>query len=535
MMTLLPPNATAQERGLELASRFAPSVDAGVQALLTFKENPPPQVLMWLVWEYGLEELLPFLPDPAAAIAQGLLWERIKGTPESVRLALSWLNLGENTAIEEEDPTTTHWHEYMVDPGGVPNGYGVLQNIVDLARVSSPVGTNLARIYHGYDLRRFKLDGSQYGDLLSDYSGIYDDALGVRLSFGRNVPSLAAFDDGRAAAVFRAIRGHFTNHKYVDRVILDFSDLDDVPVRNYKFMHSHLFEIAGQGVTFNQPVADIRIMPKAAVIPSDSWVLGDTNSTLFAFETFEVGAPSPLSDGLQLSGQPWSFVRVPIDERIDRDTPSAGLFDGSTLAAAETSQREHGNKWFYEDRTLWDFGRLDEPVQRNHPVAISKLIIVQGQGVNATQTGADTRTVARALVALSDGVALGDTNASLSLNAFSSAVSVQLGGTVVVYPTSERIDRETESRATFDGANQLTVGIYTRGHVSRSRYVDRVILDEIGLDEFIGYPAIDGKHGKVHGSAAVMSGQFWSAIPWLNKTWGEIYFEVRVKHYGDSA
>lgn len=517
MMTLLPPNATPQERALEQAALFGPGVDAGIEALLTFKENPPPQVLMWLVWEYGLEELLPFLPDPAAAIAQGLLWERIKGTPESVRLALSWLNLGSDTAIEEEDPTTEHWHEYMVDPGGVPNGYATLQNIVDLARVSSPVGTNLARVFHGYDVRRFKLDGSAYGDLLSDYSGIYDSALDVRLSFGRDLPSHATLDDGNAGAVFRAARSHFINDKYLDRLIWDFSHFEDVPVQNHKFLHSHLFEITGQGVIAAQPTADIRIMPKAAVLPSDAWALGDTNSTLFAFEQFEVGAPSPLSDGLELSGQPWKFLRVPIDERLDRETPSAGVFDASATAFKDISTREHNERWFYEDRALWDYARFDEPVIRNHPAGISKLFNIVGQGIQVTQPQADMRLTPLASIPLSDGFVLGDTNTALGNQSF------------------ERIDRETESNAALTGAVGIMGALYARGHAARTRYIDRNILDESSLDEFIGFTPPRGLHETRHGASAVMSGQYWTAIPWVNKTWGDIYFEVRVKHHGDSA
>lgn len=411
MTTLLPANATAQERGLELATKFAPSVDAAVEALLTFKENPPPQVLMWLIWEYGLEELLPFLPDPAAAIAQGLLWERIKGTPESLRLALSWLDLGNAVTIEEEDSSSSHWNEFMVDPGGVPDNYRTLQNIVDLIRLSSPVGTNLARIYHGYDVRRFKLDFSDWGDLLSDYSGIYDPVLGVRLSFGRDMPTAVSFDEGRDATILREERTHLTLNKYVDRLIWDYSYFDEIPIRNYKFTHAHLFEIMGQGVTINQSGADIHVLPKAAIILSDAWVLGDTNSTLFAFETVEYGIPAPLCEGFTLSGEPWRIIKRPIDERFDRDTTSAAIFNASTVEQINIEYRKHGSK---------------------------------------------------------------------------------------------------------------------------ARYFDRNILDETSLDETFGLQRFVGVE-TTRSSAIMNVGQFWTAIPWVNKPWNEINFEVRVKHYGDSA
>ena len=53
------------------------------------------------------------------AIGEGLVWERVKGTPAAVKLALSWLGYGD-TNFSEEEPDGTHWWEYMADPGGVP-------------------------------------------------------------------------------------------------------------------------------------------------------------------------------------------------------------------------------------------------------------------------------------------------------------------------------------------------------------------------------------------------------------------------------
>lgn len=328
--TLLPPSATEQERAVEQAMLLPSPVHAGVDALLSFKEVPPDSALMWLVWEYGLQDLLPYLPDARSAIAQGIVWQRIKGTPASVRLALSWLNYG-TPAIEEEVPDGTHWSEYMVDPGGVPERARLI-SAKQLANLSAPVGTMLSRIYHGYDVRRFMLDGSAFGDLLSDHSGVRDAGLGLVLSFGRSNASDAELGDTVRIAANQA-RAHGAHNKYDDRPIWDFSRFGDVPVRNHQIMHAHLFQMIGQGVQVDQFDAEEMVQPKAAVILSDGFVLGETNAALFPIEYHEVGTPEPLSAGFSLSGEPWRIFKRPVDERFERQTDTAGIYPFESTAA----------------------------------------------------------------------------------------------------------------------------------------------------------------------------------------------------------
>jgi hypothetical protein len=200
--TLLPPNATPQERAIEAALRPGADVVAGVDLIRTAKENPPDDWLYWLVWEYGLEELIPYLSDPRDILEDGIQWQRIRGTPASLSLALSWLGVLA-AYVEEEDPLTRHWYEYQIDPGLIPER-PLLENIVGLARLSAPVGTRLSRVYHGYDLRRAIYDRTSWSDgsLYSDHSGVWDDPLQVDLSFGRVTQFWgAALLDGSVSAM----------------------------------------------------------------------------------------------------------------------------------------------------------------------------------------------------------------------------------------------------------------------------------------------------------------------------------------------
>lgn len=251
--TLLPPNATPQELALEQAMRPGEDVLAGIELIRSAKENPPDDWLYWLVWEYGLEELLPYLPDPRIALERGLQWQRIRGTPASVRLALSWLDL--EATIEETDPLRVHWYEYQLNPGKVPSR-AELENLVGLARLSAPVGTRLARVFYGYDYRRGVYDYSRWSDgsLYSDDSGIYDPDLDVDLSFGRTFTSSSELGDVVVTSSHTSISA--LQVRYEDRAFYDFSEYDDLIIRNELFSVNHERWLFGQGVGRNIRVLD---------------------------------------------------------------------------------------------------------------------------------------------------------------------------------------------------------------------------------------------------------------------------------------
>lgn len=227
--------------------RPSADVQAGVALVRTAKEVLPAGWPMFLVWEYGLEELLPYLPDPAVILNTGLQWQRIKGTPDSVVIALSWLDLVAIT--EEETPTGRHWYEYQIDPGTAPSR-SELRNIVGLARLSAPVGTRLARLFHGYDRRRAIYDEVSWSDgtLWSDYSGIYDQELDVRLSFGVNNASAASL--GSPLMAWSHTLSVLTVTPYVDRALWDFVSWGDGPsLLNYQMLVLTQHESAAEPIT----------------------------------------------------------------------------------------------------------------------------------------------------------------------------------------------------------------------------------------------------------------------------------------------
>ncbi|WCR53871.1 MAG: hypothetical protein PG981_000893 [Wolbachia endosymbiont of Ctenocephalides orientis wCori] len=81
---LLPPNSIKEERALVDSINYEvdPSLIRGFKC--SFKE----EILPWLIEEYGLEEILPWVKDKKKAIEEGVRFQRLRGTPASLKIAL---------------------------------------------------------------------------------------------------------------------------------------------------------------------------------------------------------------------------------------------------------------------------------------------------------------------------------------------------------------------------------------------------------------------------------------------------------------
>lgn len=189
MTNILPISASTVQRDLDQSIGPAQQTHNTVASIPGIKYNPPDFMLPWLIWEYGLEQLLPYLADPRLAIREGVRWQRVRGTPASLTMALGWLGLND-TNIESEIPGE-HFYQYQVETGRIVKNTE-LENVRAVAGFSAPLRARLSRLYHGFDVRHLVLDHSEYGALLSNYSGIRKDSL--VLSFGRQHDSLTTLD-----------------------------------------------------------------------------------------------------------------------------------------------------------------------------------------------------------------------------------------------------------------------------------------------------------------------------------------------------
>ncbi|WDD98378.1 phage tail protein [Thalassomonas actiniarum] len=205
-MSLLPPNASELQRHLAELNQFKPEFELALKQIRELKNTPSDELLHWLVWEYGLEAILPYSSDMRQMLTTGLNWQRIRGTPGALKMALLWLGIV-SPDIEHEAPGR-HFYEYQIDPGKVPGDEDITR-IINLARMSAPVRSRLARIFHDYDVRKLKLSEqhvSEFGHLLSDYSGIAVEGGETKLSFSRKHSSAASATEYQQVSARKSLR-----------------------------------------------------------------------------------------------------------------------------------------------------------------------------------------------------------------------------------------------------------------------------------------------------------------------------------------
>lgn len=352
---LLPPNATALERDFSRSISSLERVGSPVPTIRTAKRvDIPDAVVPWLIYEYGLGELLPYLVDQRQALAEGVQWQRVRGTPAALKIALGWIGL--DALLEESEAGTLRWAEYQLGLEQAPPDLAFVARAIEISRISAPVRSRLFRIYGGYDERRFLLDHHLLGEgLLCDDSGVKDLQPGwPQLSFGREFEALIA-----AGVSVQDAYTHIFGYGvfYPDTFRLDFGVLDEEwHVLNHPLVRSTgRVSVAYLGTSTNSWNDDTWIQPgnwgaypgaimppgkfaKAQVVLSDSWVLGEINSCLPATTMVEVGNTIELS-GDAISDTYWALEFAEINERIFRDHGSQAITYTGPDAIVESGQR----------------------------------------------------------------------------------------------------------------------------------------------------------------------------------------------------
>lgn len=309
---LLPPNSTKQERAIVEAIDY--KVDPN--CVRGFKFEYKEKILPWLIEEYGLEEILSWVKDKKKAVQEGVKFQRLRGTPASLKIALKWADIEDITIIEE--PPGKHFAEFQVGVYcNIPDD-SLINTVIALAKLSAPARSRLMRIFNDYyNAQRFILDESFFGDLLSDYSGTKVAKEGPVLSFGRkNAFKLKIANPTFNFCTFRA---HYERSFSNDLYRLDVAILGETEahVKNY----SGIYERDHQWYNFKalyplpQSLLPAIKFAKAQVVLSDSWRLEDINACFPVSDYEEVGDRFLLGEN-RLSEQLWSFKYTPILERF---------------------------------------------------------------------------------------------------------------------------------------------------------------------------------------------------------------------------
>ncbi|MFT4314688.1 MAG: phage tail protein [Wolbachia pipientis] len=308
---LLPLNATKQEQALVNAIDY--KVDPGY--IRGFKFNLKEEVLPWLVEEYGLGEILHWVKDKKRTIKEGVKFQRLRGTPASLKIALKWANIEDITIIEE--PPGKHFFELQIGIKNVPNNFFV-DAVVELAKLSLPARSRLMRIFNDhYNVDRFILDESVFGSLLSDYSGTKVEKDGPVLSFGRkNAFELKVLNPSFKFSTFRV---HYEQAFSNDIYRLDVAVLGETEThtKDYKGIYERNHQWYNLKALYPLPqslLPEIKFA-KAQIVLSDSWRLGEINACFPVGSVEERGNKFVLGND-KLSGQRWNLKHKPILERF---------------------------------------------------------------------------------------------------------------------------------------------------------------------------------------------------------------------------
>lgn len=149
-----------------------PELMPAIEALHAFKFNPPDQIIPYLIAEYGLTEIEDFIRDPREILHQGIIWQRLIGTPAAIHSALRWIN--HDGDIEEFPAKKRKWWWFQVHLPFEVRNTDFVRPMTQLVKASKPLRSEFARVTSGWDVRAFILNKHRLnGDaFLNDWSGV---------------------------------------------------------------------------------------------------------------------------------------------------------------------------------------------------------------------------------------------------------------------------------------------------------------------------------------------------------------------------
>lgn len=198
--SLLPPNGTAFMRALEQATAYETRLSSGIETIYNIKGRRLPDWLSYLLYEYGLLELTPYVTNPYILLEQGRDWQNERDTWAAILRGLGWV--GAPGQIVEAPARRFWWNSFQIyldslPPFDVPD----LERIDRVTQLGKPFRSDFRRGVHGYDIPAFEADRTRLdGSLLDTESGVRLRAGGPRWSFGRlhEVAHVLTEDEGIA-------------------------------------------------------------------------------------------------------------------------------------------------------------------------------------------------------------------------------------------------------------------------------------------------------------------------------------------------
>lgn len=178
-------NSTLWERTMadvmDGSLELAPNIDAIRRTKLV---NPPPSFLPFLIYEYGLGELTPYVPNLYDLIDEGIDWQRLRGTYRALEIGLGWIDY--TADVELASVKKRFWNTFQLELDRVRDEFADLARIAGIADLSTPAHSKFWRGFHGYDVRPLTWSTRSWGNAIySEYSGVRTEIDGPLWSFGR--------------------------------------------------------------------------------------------------------------------------------------------------------------------------------------------------------------------------------------------------------------------------------------------------------------------------------------------------------------
>jgi hypothetical protein len=184
--SILAPNASPLMRALEAAMLAPDAVWDAALRVGDVKRDVLDATLPFLVYEYGLEPVANWVPDLRRLLVDGRRWQRVRGTPRAIELALGWIDVTPERI--EEHASDRWWDLFQLGLQQPVTDQAALERIIALTRLSKPAHKDVIRVYNDvYDLRALKMNrGRTNGNvLINDWSGVWVKPGWPKISFGR--------------------------------------------------------------------------------------------------------------------------------------------------------------------------------------------------------------------------------------------------------------------------------------------------------------------------------------------------------------
>ncbi|WP_150526280.1 phage tail protein [Roseibium sediminis] len=183
--TLLPDNYAPTEVAVELAGASEDRLMPGVDRIPGWKlTSRSASLIPFLIYEFGLEALVPYIQDQYFLIDAGRQWARVRGTHKAIDDGLGFV--GYAAGIEEPPERRSTWWKVQLHLDRLRDSEEDLERIDGIVGLSLPTRSKLRRVYHGYNIPAVETGYTRLGSCrLAGDSGVRVRGLRPKWSFGR--------------------------------------------------------------------------------------------------------------------------------------------------------------------------------------------------------------------------------------------------------------------------------------------------------------------------------------------------------------